>query len=206
MSSNDNKVSVELQEVWKDVVGYEGYYQVSNLGRVKSLDREISYIDPRWGAHVTKKISEKILRPRGYKRYLCISLSKNNIFHGREIHRLVLETFVGPCPEGMVCCHRDGNRHNNNLDNLRWDTAKGNAEDNIKNGTRLYGEKNPLWGAIGEKNPNSKLKDSDAETIRELRASGLTYRKIGEMYGVALQTIHRIVIRRRKVDKILGGT
>jgi hypothetical protein len=82
----------------------------------------------------TRTIREKILVPvmksgtKGYK-YHCVSLSVNNMVDSRPIHRIVLESFVGFCPTNMEGCHKDGNRANNRLDNLRWDTHKNNFLD-----------------------------------------------------------------------------
>ena len=59
------------------------------------------------------------------------------------VHRLVLEVFVGQCPDGMEACHNDGNPSNNNLNNLRWDTHKNNIKDKIPHGTMCGGEAHP---------------------------------------------------------------
>lgn len=96
-------------EIWKDIIGYVGLYIVSNYGRIKSFKREGNL--------------GGILNPTKNKDgYFRISLSKNNIIKKYMIHRLVLESFVGPCPKEMQCCHNDGNPANNFVGNLRWDT------------------------------------------------------------------------------------
>ena len=112
-------------EKWKDIEGYEGLYQVSNLGRVKSLKRVIRRKD---GNNIT--YSEKILSPRdngkGYKK---VCLNKNGISKNYAIHRLVLETFE---PNHDICKkevnHIDENKHNNYLLNLEWVTSKENKQ------------------------------------------------------------------------------
>jgi hypothetical protein len=97
----------------------------------------------------------------------------------RDVHRLILETFVGPCPEGMEACHADGNRLNNRLDNLRWDTPKGNAADRAKHGTL----------AVGSRVGSAVLQEGNIETIGRLRSEGLTYADIAELFEVDKGTI-----------------
>jgi len=105
-----------------------------------------------------------------------------------KIHRLVLQAYVGPCPEGLECCHNDGNASNNKLENLRWDTHKNNVEDQKRHGTLSRGEK------IGV----SKLKEKDIFTIKKLReTTDLSYSKIGKIYNVDGSTIYKIVKNKR---------
>ncbi len=114
-------------EIWKTIKGYEDCYEVSTLGRVRSLDR-IDGQGRNWKG--------KILKPKGRvsrKGYRNVSLCNNGLI-SREIHRLVLETFVSPCPRGMEACHGDGNSWNNRLSNLRWDTSSNNSFDTLRHG------------------------------------------------------------------------
>lgn len=104
-----------MEEIWKDVVGYEGLYQVSNKGRVKSLSR---HREVGWANYISK---ERIIKPathrQGYK-YVCLHKNGNKkIF---KIHRLVAIAFI-PNPNGFNCInHKDENPSNNNLENLEW--------------------------------------------------------------------------------------
>jgi len=110
---------------WRDAVGWEGCFQVSDHGQVRSLDRVIPYVDGRVRHH-----KGRVLRP--YQRpdgYYTVRLSGNGRLTTVKVHHLVLEAFVGPCPQGQQGCHRDGNGLNNRLDNLRWDTQAGNEAD-----------------------------------------------------------------------------
>lgn len=118
---------MEIKEIWKDVKGYEGLYQVSSLGRIKSL-RNYS------GVHKKYYKYEKIMRPvDNGKGYLAIMLSKNKIKKHKYIHRLVAETFI-PNPNKLPeVNHKDENKQNNNVDNLEWCTKKYN---------NCYGTKN----------------------------------------------------------------
>ena len=118
-------------EVWKDIPGYEGYYQASSLGRIKSLSRFCQ----RNPTGYTSK--ERILKPQKLRTgHLYVNLMSGTKAY---IHRLILESFVGPCPKGMECRHfPDQDPMNNKLENLSWTTRKKNTKDRIHNGT--YGK------------------------------------------------------------------
>lgn len=124
----EKQPTISAPEEWRPVPGFEGSYEVSDRGRVRSLDRI-----------VTDKAGTK-------RRYLgrMLALTENRSGHlyvklGRantlKVHRLVLEAFVGPCPDGQVCCHNDGDPANNNLSNLRWDSHSENMRDRVSHGT-----------------------------------------------------------------------
>jgi hypothetical protein len=103
-----------MKEIWKDIPGYVGSYQVSDRGRVRGLDR----LDVRG-----RKWKGKILGLRKCSHgYLRAYLYLNKVSSVIRVHRLVLLTFVGPCPKGMESCHGDGIKSNNCLTNLRWGT------------------------------------------------------------------------------------
>lgn len=108
-------------EIWKDVKDYEGLYQVSNLGKVKSLDR---YLKNNNGYALKRgKMLNVIKRKDGY---LQVTLSKNSIIKPFKIHRLVAEVFIDN-PNKYICVnHKDENKENNILDNLEWCTYKYN--------------------------------------------------------------------------------
>lgn len=112
------------------MVGYEGFYEVSDLGWVRSVDRVVIRSN---GAPQT--VRGKVLSPwRGQTGRCVVNLSKGGPPKGHYIHRLVLEAFWGPCPDGHVACHYDDDSSNNHLDNLRWDTRSGNEYDKVRNG------------------------------------------------------------------------
>ena len=119
-------------EIWRDVLGYEGMYQVSDEGRVRSLDREICQMS-RWGTPYIKKIKGVMLRPgRMPAGHLSVSLGKNN---SQCVHKLVLLAFVGPTPKGHECLHGNGDPSDNRLANLRWGTRADNIRDAVRHGT-----------------------------------------------------------------------
>lgn len=110
-------------EEWKDIKGYEGMYQVSNLGRIKSLDRK----DSR-GNFVKGKILKTSLNGKGYR---CLKLSKNGIRKPFRVHRLVAETFI-PNPDNLPCIdHINTIKTDNRVENLRWCTLKENMNNPI---------------------------------------------------------------------------
>lgn len=131
-----------MNEIWKPIRNWEGYYEVSNLGRVRSLDRIVT---TKLGH--TRPIKGRVLKPHGCTKdlpYCIVTLSRggrrgnpNCIEEMPYVHTLVLEHFVGPRPEGHEACHGDGNGMNNRIDNLRWDTHKSNMADSIEHGTHV---------------------------------------------------------------------
>lgn len=110
-----------IQEEWRPVVGYEGLYEVSNLGEVRSLPRIMkSRHGNGMGYHMKGKVLRKVIDSHGYH---VVQLGHHKQGH---VHRLVLEAFV-PNPDNKPCCdHIDANRINNNLNNLRWATYSEN--------------------------------------------------------------------------------
>jgi predicted transcriptional regulator len=124
---------------------------------------------------------EKILKQSIDKNgYSYVTLYKNGEGKHKYVHRLVLETFIGPCPLGMEGCHNNGNPPNNSLNNLRYDTPKGNSLDKVKHKTLLYGSRCP-W---------TKLDEGKIREIKKLLKEGkLTQREIAERFNVCQQAI-----------------
>jgi NUMOD4 motif-containing protein/HNH endonuclease len=118
-------------ERWRPVVGFELYYEVSDLGRVRSLDRLISN-GTRSGMLYKGKMLKPTSDPDGRQQ---VSLSINGVHYIRRVHGLVLGAFIGPRPEGLDGCHENGNARDNRLVNLRWDTRSSNMFDCVRHGT-----------------------------------------------------------------------
>lgn len=108
----------ESTEEWRPIRGYEGAYEVSNHGRVRSLDRDDSAGRPRKG---------KILSPSD-GRYLGVSLRKDDSGNFVHVHRIVADAFLGKCPDGYQVHHRDADTHNNRVENMEYVTPRRNVE------------------------------------------------------------------------------
>lgn len=169
-----------MKEVWKPVKGYEGIYEISNLGKVKSLSRikKCGWKDSK--PQITK---EKILKQHidnlGYERVKLLDGSKT-------VHKLLAETFL-PNPDNYnEINHKDGDKLNNSLDNLQWCTRS----ENIKHAFEI-GLKTPKKG---EENNKSKLKENDVREIRKLFSTG-NYSKseLGRMFGVTASAVYYII-------------
>lgn len=119
-----------MDERWFPVAGWDGFYEVSDHGRVRSVDRVVVGSDDK--VYRRKGIVRALL-PDG--EYLKVSLRRPGEFKNAKVHILVLSAFVGPCPDGMECCHKDGNSKNNFLVNLRWGTRSSNNFDRVLHGT-----------------------------------------------------------------------
>lgn len=114
-----------LEEIWKPVVGYEGTYEVSNFGNVRSLDREVPH--GRYPGVIQKVKSVKRpprMQPNGYW-YVSLRKPRGHRKH-HLLHRVVLMAFVGPPPEGHEANHKDLDKSNNRLSNLEWVTPSEN--------------------------------------------------------------------------------
>lgn len=123
-------MSLPIDEEWRPVVGYEGYYEVSDQGRVRSLDRAITRQDGT-SMRCRGKILKQHLDDSGR---FQLGLTRDGHGQTRRVHGLVLEAFVGPRPDGMEACHSDGNCRNNHVSNLRWGTHAENMEDRVRHG------------------------------------------------------------------------
>lgn len=173
-----------VAEVWKKVVGYEGAYEVSSLGRVRSIARLISriglgsqMIKPR----IMRQSIDKVGRPR-------VGLCVNGILRTRRVHQLVAEAFIGPRPDGLVICHDDGNPAHNTPENLRYDTQRSNMAD------RAAHQRNSLRKRHGM----AKLSESE---VYEIRKDNRPLSVIAAEYNVGICTVSSI--RRRNSWKYL---
>lgn len=119
-----------IKEIWKPVKGYEGLYEVSDLGNVRSLDREVETSNGRVHRYRGRELA-KAPQKTGYLKTRLYSKGKSSNFW---IHRLVLEAFIGECPEGMETRHLDGNPTNNQPSNLKWGTSQENKWDTVAMG------------------------------------------------------------------------
>lgn len=160
-------------EIWKDVIGYEGFYQVSNLGRIKSLPRTICNWGGKKGVHKSK---ERVLKPqlnhKGYLR-ICLCIPSKKITY--TLHRLIAIAFLGD-PGKLHVNHIDGDKLNNKISNLEYCTHLQNMEHAIKMGLTVK----------GVNHHNAKL---NPKKVSEIRLSNLTGRELAEIYNVCEATI-----------------
>lgn len=125
-----------MKEEWRDIKGYEGWYQVSNLGNVMSLPRKV-----RFGKHDHFQYTkQRILKPKrgGNTDYWYIGLSKNNEVKYHSIHRLVAQAFIDNPENKAEVNHKDGDKKNNLISNLEWTTRS----ENLKHRYRVLGQTN----------------------------------------------------------------
>lgn len=131
-----------MREQWREIPGYEGVYEVSNHGRVRSLDRLVSMRSGRGpNAIFYQRYPGRLLRPGVASHgYPTVCLNTGGKRKSYCLHELVLATFVCPRPEGQEALHGDGDKGNNHLSNLRWGTRKENRADAARHGTIVRGE------------------------------------------------------------------
>ncbi len=151
-------------EAWKPIPSFSGY-EVSDLGRVRSyrvLGRRSSIAS----------IPQRILKPGCNGAYRSVSLRRGKIGYSRRIARLVLEAFVGPCPEGMERCHNDSNPENDRLDNLRYDTHANNCRDG-------FGEH------------TSRLTKQESVQLREMASQGVSDKELASRFNTSTSKVGR---------------
>lgn len=161
---------------YRDVSGFDGY-RVGSDGSVWS--RKVSC----WGGNRTVDGWVKVGSPMSCG-YISVTLRKDGKRTVRLAHHLVLEAFIGPCPDGMEGCHRNGVRHDNRVENLRWDTHRDNILDRVRNGTMVCGEN--VWTA--------KLSEDDVLEILQMAAQGKTRREMADKFMVGKTTVTNIVL------------
>lgn len=169
-----------MTELWKTIPGYGGHYEASTYGRIRSKDRMVVRKHPS-GKLVNFFYRGRLLSPCSADKYQhkTVHLGVDKRKYSASVHRLVLLTFVGPCPDGMECCHSNGDASDNRLENLRWDTHQSNNNDR-----KLHNKY-----AIGERHHMSKL---TIEQVREIRQSTKRRKDLCRLYNLSPSQIHRI--------------
>lgn len=170
------------KEMWRDVPGYEGLYQVSNTGAVKSLAREVKSSGDSY-----RFTDDRILKParRSVGGYMEVALTKDGKMRTHRIHKLVMAAFVGDCPAGQEVRHLNCDPGDNRLENL----AYGTRSDNMLDSGRMF------------RLSRQKLTRQDAENIRAKIRAGARQVDLAKEYGVSLCTvnaIHKNRIHRRE--------
>lgn len=188
-----------MDEIWKSIPGFEGYYDVSNLGRVRSCTRLVRHA---YGGSAVKN-SRLITKSKTWSGYETINLSREGRATRMSVHRVVCEVFHGtpPSPKHHAC-HCNGIRDDNRAANLRWATPRENESDKIRHGTLPMGKRNgkytkPEATPVGESHGNAKLTESQVRGIR--RASGdykISAYLLAQVVGVSKTSIKNIVNRK----------
>ena len=179
-----------MNEVWKDIVGFEGCYMVSNYGNVKSIDcfktNTLGY-----KRFIKGRAIQGGLDKDGYRKVLLYTLNQG--WRNRRksfVHRLVLEAFIG-VNKKLITRHLDGNPSNNRLDNLIYGTHQENAQDRKLHNRTYHLPK-------GSENPRACLTKEQALEIISIVGKG-TQKRVASAYGVSRVTIYRIWKRKRYV-------
>jgi hypothetical protein len=188
-SISSDKIDMKLtphevikMETWKDVPGYEGFYQVSDEGRVRSMVR----MTPEAIARGVRKEKQILAFGHNKQGRRQVVLSKLGMLKRVQVHTLVLLAFVGPCPAGLECLHGDNDYTNNRPGNLKWGTHTENMRDKQRHGTQSRGEAHAA----------SKLTEDD---VRAIRADKRTGRAIAADFGINQVTV--VFIKNRKTWK-----
>lgn len=168
-----------VTENWVNVPD-EQFYQVSDHGRIRSIDRQVEQVN-RWGKVMISNKKGKILTPSNSHGYLAVKMGTSPFVW--RVHQLVARAFIGPCPVGSVVNHIDGNKHNNRPENLEYISNS----DNVKHAYRTG-----LLSNKGTTNGHAILNDDKVRQIRSLRGSG-THKQIGEKVGCKTYLVSQVL-------------
>lgn len=170
----------QTKEIWIDIVGFEGYYQVSQFGRVRSLDRLVPHKLCGF-----LRIKGKMMTPRmSVDKYLIVALSKKRYCKWTSIHLLVLSAFQGPKPKGKESIHIDGNKENCHNTNLKWGTHSENMSDREIH----LGKRKRTWGRHG-----NKISRRTKETVRRLYKIKKPILRIAKETGVSRSYVRKLL-------------
>lgn len=174
------------REHWKPIKGYVGWYEVSNLGRIRSVDRRVM-VPNRWGG-VSKTKRRGQLRKLSVDRdgYWRVGLYKQGFQRFLLVHRLVAKTFLANPKRLPEVDHADSDRLNAKVDNLTWVTELGNVRLTVSRGRTCR----------GESSPNTKLTIQKVQRIRACFALGASKVSLAKMFGVSDVAIGAVVTRR----------
>ena len=183
MSDENHAIDEFVTEEWRPVVGWEGYYSVSNLGRVRSETRIVYHRGSKTNVCIRGKMKHPAFSNWGY---LQARMSRNSVLVLRMVHRLVAEAFIGPIEKGFEINHKNGIKTDNRVENLEIVTPKQNVRHCHATGLTLN---------HGETHCDAKLTFDDVRDIRR-RAGTVSQADMAREYGVDASCISRIVSRK----------
>lgn len=167
-----------MEETWKDIEGYIGFYQVSNMGNVRSLDRVVN--NSRFGKiKQTGRVLKSAIDSKGYQR---VALSKDRKLSTFKVHRLVAQAFLNNPSNLAEVNHIAGNKTDNKVESLEWISHRDNCIHSFANGLQI--------GMKKESNPNSKLTIEKVKSARlEYIPYVVGYKQLADKYGVDKKTM-----------------
>lgn len=166
-----------MEVLYKDIPGYEGYRAGTDGSIWSCWERGKGKETSKWKIGGLWK---RLLLGKDSDGYLQVKFAKER--KTKKVHKLVLELFLGSCPEGYQACHKNGNRADNRVENLRWGTAKSNQEDRLLHGTSNF----------GSRNGNAKLTESLVREIKIQHKIGKAIPKIAIDFNMHRSVIHKI--------------
>lgn len=171
-----------MAEEWRPILGWEGEYEVSDQGRVRSVARVVDMVDGR-----RYTVAGRVRAPwTDRKGYVHVVLYRNDRGKRFTVHSLVARAFLGECPDGMEVCHGNGAAADNRLANLRYDTRSANMLDKREHGT----------ACAGEQNARARLTEAEVRAIRRAYASGeMNQMELARRYKTPQTNISQIVHR-----------
>lgn len=180
-------------EVWRAIPGFEGRYEASDHGRVRSLPRMVQ----KSGRGIAYQRDGKILKPTsGTRQRQMVTLWRDGKSVTRAVHILVMLAFVGPCPPGLEVCHWDDDSANNLLTNLRYGTHSENMHDRNRNGGNPQLHKQVCSRGHRLAEPNLRkvgLKAGKRQCLSCAQARTTVWRSGGEMQELADANFRRLM-------------
>ncbi|MER9685871.1 NUMOD4 motif-containing HNH endonuclease [Mesorhizobium sp. M0139] len=170
-----------MSENWRTIPGFEGLYEVSDLGRVRSLDHVVLRNSPYHGGLIPTRRKGRVLKPCVTDGYEFVNIYRDGEMHRFAVHILVAAEFIGPRPEGLVVRHLDGVKRHNLPGNFCYGTPKENSEDSVKHGTLSH----------SEGHHKAKLTREDVAKIRAARGAERQI-DLAERFGVCQTVVSSI--------------
>jgi len=169
-------------EKWRDIKGYENYYQVSNIGNVRSLDRTVPH--PVMGFKKGKPCKQH----PNHNGYMRVGLHKLGNREQEFVHKLVGQAFVSNPNSKPQINHIDGDKLNNNVENIEWCTNK----ENCIHASNL-GLRNPVRGI---EHHNAKMNPEKVKDLRKKRDEGWSYKQLCDLFGITKGVVGQIYHKR----------